>query len=359
MVLTRVGIIGLSTDPTAWANLAHVDPLRSKPLSDHYELTAVATSSDKTAKAAAEYHKIPTTNAFHSAKGIAKSSDVDMVVVSVKLPLHKELTLPILEAKKEIFVEWPLARNVEEAEELAAFAKKQAVRTAVGLQARCLPVILKAKEMIDSGALGRVITTNVFASSSMLVSKFPEKYRYFNDTESGANQISINTAHLLDPLCFLLGEFSFLNATTAITFPTVHFAQPDGSEVAAPRTFADSIMIQGVTKSGVSVSFMNASTTNATPDSVEWTISGEKGSLRLSGKNTFLAFEQPKLYISKERGWEELQTEVPYFGGIGGVYQAFTSKKEGNYTGFEEAVVRHRMVEAIYRSAKNGTRESY
>lgn len=147
MAPTRVGIIGLSADTSAWATRAHLDPLRSKPLSDRYELTAVATSSEKTAKAAAEHHNIPANNAFHSAQDIANSPDVDLVVVSVKLPLHKEMTIPILEAKKNVFVEWPLASNLKDAQKLAALAKKQGVRTAVGLQARNLPVILKVHDL--------------------------------------------------------------------------------------------------------------------------------------------------------------------------------------------------------------------
>ena len=139
----RVGIIGLSADPAAWATMAHVDPLKSKPLSEKYALTAVATSSAKSAQAAAKAHNIPAEHAYHSAENIANDPEVELVVVSVKLPLHKELTVPILNAKKDVFVEWPLGESLHEAEELAALAKKQGVRTAVGLQARNLPIVLK------------------------------------------------------------------------------------------------------------------------------------------------------------------------------------------------------------------------
>ena len=58
-------------------------------------------------------------------------------------PLHKQLAIPALKAKKDVFVEWPLANGLQEAEELAALAKKQGVKTVVGLQARLAPSILK------------------------------------------------------------------------------------------------------------------------------------------------------------------------------------------------------------------------
>ena len=60
-----------------------------------------------------------------------------------KLPMHKQLALPALHAKKDVFVEWPLGNGLAEAEELAALAKKQGVKTVVGLQGRLQPPIVK------------------------------------------------------------------------------------------------------------------------------------------------------------------------------------------------------------------------
>ncbi len=57
--------------------------------------------------------------------------------------MHKQLSMPALQAKKDIFVEWPLASNLADAEEMAASAKKQGVKTWVGLQARMQPAMVK------------------------------------------------------------------------------------------------------------------------------------------------------------------------------------------------------------------------
>lgn len=59
------------------------------------------------------------------------------------MPLHKELTMPALHAGKDVFVEWPLANGVAQAEEMAALAKKKGVKNLVGLQVRAGPVIVK------------------------------------------------------------------------------------------------------------------------------------------------------------------------------------------------------------------------
>ena len=150
MAPIRLGIIGLSADRSAWASHAHVGPLRSTPLLENYKITAVATSSAESAKAAAEAYQIPADHAYHSAEAIANDSEVDMGVVSVKAPLHKELAIPILKAKKDIFVEWPLGNSLQEAEELAALAKEQGVRTVVGLASRNMPVVLKVLNLFST-----------------------------------------------------------------------------------------------------------------------------------------------------------------------------------------------------------------
>ena len=302
---------------------------------------------------------------------MCKSSKRSRLISISQTPLHKQLALPALHAKKSVFIEWPLANGRQEAEELAALAKKQGVKSAVGLQARFLPSIQKAKEIIDSGVLGRIIGSTVVASLNMLMN-MAEKNSYINDPKQGANIVTIPTIHSLDPLCYLLGEFKSFNVTTATVFPELRFVQADGSKGEPVKSkIADFISVSGVLESGAAVSFVSASATEATPEHLEWIISGEKGSLKLEGPSQFIVLAPPTLYQStlpnpdgkgqeekSKAQWEEVEYEKGGLGGIGEVYAAFA---EGNkdLVDFDVAVRRHKMVEAIFRSAENGTRESY
>ena len=287
-----------------------------------------------------------------------------MLTSSAQTPLHKQLAIPALLAKKSVFVEWPLGNGLQEAEELAALAKKQGVRTAVGLQTRLIPSVQKAKQIIDSGALGRITGTTVIGSGSVFVN-VPAKNGYLNDPKSGANLVTIPTIHSLDPLCYLLGEFKSFNVTTAITFPEIGIIQADGSRESAKRTQADCVSVQGVLEGGAVASFVSVSTTEATPGHFEWIISGEKGSLKFEGPGQFIAIVPHKLYQSapgKEGGtWEEVAYEKGQSGAIGGIGPVYEAFAEGNkdLVDFDEAVKRHKMVDALFRSATNGTRESY
>ena len=79
--------------------------LRSTSPLEKYKITAFTISSAELTKAAAESYQIPAEHARHSAEAIANVLEVDMSVVSVKAPLHKELAMPILNAKNENFVD--------------------------------------------------------------------------------------------------------------------------------------------------------------------------------------------------------------------------------------------------------------
>jgi predicted dehydrogenase len=107
-----------------------------------------------------------------------------------------------LKAGKDVFVEWPLANGEDEAHELVKAAKEGGCRTIVGLQLRCSPAVLKvwidgtlllcnnadfkqAKEIIDSGSLGRILSTNILGVDSKMIN-LPPAYDYGRELKNGA-----------------------------------------------------------------------------------------------------------------------------------------------------------------------------
>lgn len=91
----RIGIIALSAE-RGWATAAHIPALRA--LSDDFELAGVANTSLASARAAAAAFGLP--RAFESTAQLVASPDIDVVVVSVKVPHHRELVSEALNAGK-------------------------------------------------------------------------------------------------------------------------------------------------------------------------------------------------------------------------------------------------------------------
>src|SRR3977135_2570035 len=130
----RVGIIGANPD-RGWAAQAHIPALMS--LSDDFAITALSTSRRESADAAGKLFGVPV--AFDNHQDLVNSAVVDVVAVTVKVPYHLELATAALDAGKAVYCEWPLGNGLNEAEALAALAKKKGVLAVAGLQARSAP----------------------------------------------------------------------------------------------------------------------------------------------------------------------------------------------------------------------------
>src|SRR5713101_1949541 len=98
----RIGIIGANAH-YGWSMRAHLPALLALP---EYELTAVCTSRRETAEESAKHYGAKL--AFHDYHEMVKHPGIDLVSVSVRVPLHRQMVMAALEAGKHVFCEWPL-----------------------------------------------------------------------------------------------------------------------------------------------------------------------------------------------------------------------------------------------------------
>jgi predicted dehydrogenase len=142
MSATKVGFVGLSA--AGWASVALAPSLLRI---DKFTLTAVSTTSEASAAASAKKYSEELGHMvkpfYGNTSQIASDPDVDLVVVSVKAPVHQATVMPVIEAGKDLFVEWPGGVGLEEASAIAEAARKKGIRTMVGLQGRHAPSIKK------------------------------------------------------------------------------------------------------------------------------------------------------------------------------------------------------------------------
>jgi predicted dehydrogenase len=207
----RVGIVGatVTTGGSGWGANAHVPALASLP---DYELVAVCTSREETAKASAE--KFGARLAFHDINDMVQHPDVDLVAVSVRVPWHYDLVMAGLRANKPVFCEWPLGANLKEAEEMNDLAQERKLATMVGLQARSDPTLQYAKELVEQGYIGEVLAANLSVITGAQTVRGPGRI-WQGERKNGANTMTIAGGHPLDALCFMLGEFTEITGRVA------------------------------------------------------------------------------------------------------------------------------------------------
>ncbi|TGJ85507.1 hypothetical protein E0Z10_g3277 [Xylaria hypoxylon] len=287
MAPIRVGIIGLKPKPTDdedtsvrpgyWASSAHLPALRALP--EDYEIVAVCNSNLQSATTAIKQYGLPeSTKAYGSQEDLANDPLVDLVIISVNVGKHLPLAKPVLEKKKDVFVEWPLGAGFVESEELTRLASVAGVRTSVGVQARADPLVVKVKEIIESGRIGKVVNSSAWVSLSGLpYDWWVEKGEYLLDYKSGGNAFFIYLGHFLDSFTHVLGDFADVQAIMKSTISKVSIVNSKGAVInpAYHKTSPDQILVQGALESGAVVS-ISARKPRATVDGVNfrWIISG-------------------------------------------------------------------------------------
>jgi predicted dehydrogenase len=368
-----------NSSSSSWASRAHLPYFNDSSL---YKVTALQNSSKASADAAAKEYSLQDVATYDNASDIASDSNVDIVAVSVNVPEHYALTRPAIEAGKDVFVEWPLARNLAEAEELVQLAKAKKVRTMVGLQARQNPSILKAKELVESGKLGRILNSTMYGHGLIFGPTVHEGFLYGLPVEAGANLLTIPFGHAVDALCYVLGELKDISATLANLRPEVDVLGADGKPARkVQKTAHDQISVTGVLANGGGVvNCTYAGSLSRTGRNFYWEINGTEGSLVLDGltagghvqiwqPTVKLALHSPEVAMysvstNDTTRLEEVEVEkaTEMSANVGRAWDAWAGEgleKGYSVTTFEDALVRHKMIDAIYRSAEKGTRENY
>src|SRR5438477_11435375 len=266
----RVGIVGATVTQggSGWGANAHVPALKALP---HYELKAVCTSHADTAKASAA--AFGAEQAFHRFGDMAGRRDVDVIVVCVRVPGHRELGLAGLQAGKAVFCEWPLGANLAEAEEMAELARQRSVTTIVGLQARSDPTILYAADLVREGYIGEVLTANLSTVAQAQLQRGPGRI-WQGVRANGANTLTIAGGHAIDALCAVLGEFAELSARVSTRIPEWRTLEGKAVPVDSP----DSINVVGRMVSGAEVS-ISVATAHSNPSGNRSEFYGRDGAI--------------------------------------------------------------------------------
>jgi predicted dehydrogenase len=89
-------------------------------------------------------------------KMLETEDELTGVAVCTSTDTHRDISLAVIKAKKELFVEKPLARSADEAEEIEKAAKKANVGLMVGMNNRFRPDAMILKSFIENEELGDI-----------------------------------------------------------------------------------------------------------------------------------------------------------------------------------------------------------
>jgi len=348
-----VGIIGASTQ-RGWARISHVPAVQGL---SGLKLAAVSASGQATAEAAAQ--------AFGAERGYGRAIDmirdpaVQLVAVAVKVPAHRELVLEALSAGKHIYCEWPLGRDLAEAEELARAARKSGLHLAIGLQARRNPTLRRAQDVLEAGAIGRVLSARIESGTVAFGLQTDKADAYLNEPANGQTLLTIHAGHAIDAAGALLGPLADVQALATIQFPEVEVL---GEVERIKRIIPDHVFTQSrmAQNRAVSIEVAGGRTQNAT---FRFSVIGETGMLVLHGAAP-RGFQSGRLSLTLNGADQsidegELATLSDPALNVGATYASLRDDiQTGTFTvpDFDHAVRLTRLVGALEVSAQTGAR---
>jgi UDP-N-acetylglucosamine 3-dehydrogenase len=144
----KVAVIGCGSIST----YRHIPEYAENP---HVELVAFC---DLKLDRAEKFTALHGGKAYTDYKVMLKNEKPDVVSVCTPNFLHAECSMDAMRTGAHVLVEKPMATTVKEAQQMIDVARKSGVYLMVGHNQRLMPPHVKAKEILKTGVLGKVLT---------------------------------------------------------------------------------------------------------------------------------------------------------------------------------------------------------
>ena len=217
----RWGVVGLG-----WAATDFVAPAMVK--SPGSEIVACLGSTPEKTKAFAE--RFGVAKAHADLNGLMNDPNVDAVYIALPNAMHHEAVLAGAQAKKHMLCEKPFAMRAEQAREMAAACKKAGIVLRIAHQIRMDAAVTRAREIVQSGRLGKIVSMSLERTSAMP----PRKTWRLDNSQSGV-MYDVGV-HLIDLVQWVSGQ-RYIEVSG--------FTQPDRREGHADDTFTVQGRLQG------------------------------------------------------------------------------------------------------------------
>jgi predicted dehydrogenase len=137
---------------------------------------------------------------------VIRRPDIDVVDIATPPNTHAEIAIAAAEAGKHIFCEKPFTVTVAEAERTLEAVERAGVKHMLGFNYRRVPAIALAKQLIDSGRLGRIYHFRaVYLQDWIMDPQFPRIWK-LNRAIAGSGAHHELNSHLIDIALYLVGK---------------------------------------------------------------------------------------------------------------------------------------------------------
>lgn len=378
----NIGLIG-----SGFMGQAHADAYRRagnlyKDLARTPVLYAIADQNDELAERSRR--RLGFEKAYGDWRKMLEDPKVDVIDITTPNNLHPEQALAAVEAGKNVYCEKPMAVKVEDAQKMAAAARKAGVNSMAAFNNLKTPAAMVAKQIIERGEIGQPTRfRGRFDQGFFNDPSLPWSWRCSREL-AGTGALGDLGAHAVSVAQFLMGDVADVSAQSQIIFkerPVPDFDAGYGSKVGADakrRAVENEDQIQSLVKfeSGAAGVIEASRVCAGRVFGIFWEVSGTEGTIYNNGErfNELQVFRMGE--EKRDRGFKTIYcgSQVPQYsaffgfdfagGGLGyfdmkvievhDLVQGI-GKGTGCFPDFSFGARNQEILEAMDRSTRSGT----
>ncbi len=240
------------------------------------KIQGVCTTTLQKSQSVAARYSIPLAAA--SEDELINNPEIDAIDICTPNIYHYETLKKAVSAGKHIYCEKPLCTSASEASEISSLAKANGKICNIVFNNRFIAPILRAKELIDEGRIGRVLSFSAeYLHNSCTDTERPAGWKQNSDICGGGVLFDLGS-HAIDLIYSLCGEFEAVSGMSQIAYQT-----RKGSDGTLWQTNADeAFYMTARLKSGAFGTVTVSKLINGANDDLSIAVYGERGSLKFS-----------------------------------------------------------------------------
>jgi predicted dehydrogenase len=298
------------------------------------ELVAVADTN--AARAAEVGARFGARRSYSSVEGLLRDKEVNAVYIAVPPAAHHDLTVQCASAGKHVLCEKPMAATAAECADMIQTCAARRVQLAVAYYRRFYPKVEKIQGLLQAGRIGQVVFARIQFTMWYNPSNPADAKEWRTQRAAGGGGCLVDLgSHRLDILTALLGDANRVSASLGTT--ACDYAVEDCAYVLAE--FSDGAR-----------AFANFHwNTQARTDELE--IYGTEGRIvatPLDGAGLHLHT------TAGEESWELPRNELTHLPVVENMVRSLNGEEPLRVPG-EEAIKASRIIDAAYRSARDGS----
>ncbi|MDO8683150.1 MAG: Gfo/Idh/MocA family oxidoreductase, partial [Armatimonadota bacterium] len=240
--------------------------------------------------------------------------DIDVINCCATNDVHRDIVIDAIRAGKHVYVDKPLALNLSHAKDIVE-AEKAAGDSKTRQMAhnyRFVPAIMRAKELMDEGRLGRIYTFSFrYLHSSNVDPNRPLHWKSDKSVGGGGVLVDLGS-HIIDLTRFLLGDFK---RVCALPFNPIA-ERPDGKGGMVPVETDDVCFIQAELENGAVGTLEASKLATGANDELTVEIRGSKGAIlfNLMDPNWLRFYDntKPDAPLGGEKGFLQIECVQRY-----------------------------------------------